>query len=248
MPGIIRATLAALLLSGGAVFAQGGVDKKYYTVSISGFPIGHVEYQSQSGEDGYRVQGFLGSSGFFGFFIGTRYSGAVIGETRGGKAVPEVFRGRFEARGKYAQVDVSYKNAQPASVVHQPARASQPYDIPLKAARNSVDPISALYLLLRDVDRRDVCRFDQTIFDGVRLSRVFLGAAAVPDGIAEGQGRLQCNGAYSRVGGFSEDQLADRTDYPFLLEYAQKADGSWHVSRFLATTDFGIAKAQLRNR
>jgi len=235
---------AALLLSVLPVIAtaQDVTDKKYYSVSISGFPIGRVQYDATTGDGLYQVQGFLGSSGFFGFFIGTRYSGAVIGEARGADLRPEVFRGRFEARGKFAQVDMNYVKGIPDAVTHQPERSALATDIPLTRAADALDPISALYLLLRDVDASGVCKLDVPIFDGVRLSRVTLGQGKAVDDI------VRCEGVYARVGGFSDAQLEERTDYPFLLEYGQAADGKWRVTQFLATTDFGVARASLRDR
>lgn len=219
--------------------AQTVFDRKYYDVSISGFPIGHVEYSAETGDGRYQVEGFLGSSGLFGFFISTRYSGAVIGEATKSRLSPDVFRGRFEARGGFAQVDIKFRDGTPRSVDHLPERTALSTDIPLTRARGALDPISALYDLLRDVRTEDVCAFDNRVFDGVRLSRVELGPpVAIED-------KLQCDGTYTRLAGFAAETMEDRTEYRFLLEYAQAATGLWRVVGFLAVTDFGVAKAVL---
>ncbi len=235
-------TTAFFLLVALPSFAQTVFDSKYYNVSISGFPIGHVEYQSEAGDGIYQVQGFLGSSGFFGFFISTRYSGAVVGETSKSALRPKVFRGRFEARRKFAQVDIRYDKNRPVSVEHLPERTALDTDTPLTSIKGALDPISALYLLLRDVDQKDVCTFNNEVFDGVRLSQVTLGNPADVDGT------IRCNGVYARKDGFAADQLAEKAEYPFLLEYGQTQSGQWRVTRFLATTDFGVAKATIRDR
>lgn len=241
--GLLRAAVACLALTSTMpAVAQTVFDKKYYRVSISGFPIGHVEYESETGDGLYQVQGFMGSSGFFGIFISTRYSGAVIGEVRKAGLRPKVFRGRFETGRKFAQVDISYAKGRATEVVHQPPRVPRPTDTPLNQTGGALDPISALYLMLRDVRRSDVCKLDFEVFEGVRTSRIVLGD---PTGVGE---TIQCHGNYSRLGGFTDEQLGERVDYPFLLEYAQGSNGRWRVTRFLATTDFGIAKAVLRDR
>ena len=243
MQNVIRAiVLSAMVFVASPLIAQQTTERSYYGVSISGFPIGHVEFDASTEDGLYQVQGFMGSSGFFGFFIGTRYSGAVIGEIQKSTAAPRVFRGRFEARGKFAQVDMRYAKGQPSDIEHQPPRTAQTYDVAASTTRGSVDPITALYLLLREVNARDICKFDQMVFDGVRLSRVSVSSAQ------DDEGNTVCNGVYRRIGGFSDEQLQEGTDYPFRLEYAEQASGKFQVTRFLATTDFGIAKATLRNR
>ena len=216
-----------------------------YGVSISGFPIGRVTYEGEVDRNEYRIQGFMGSSGFFGFFIGARYSGAVIGEFRGGQPRPSIFRGRFEQRRKFAQVDIRYKNGRPVEIVRIPPREPQPEDATSAQAAGHLDPISALYFMLVDRKRQNLCRQDFRIFEGSRTARIGM-ARLEPSDDAEPTDAVVCQGIYRRMDGFTEEQLEERRDYPFLMTYLPNDDGTYFVSEFVATTDYGTARAVRR--
>lgn len=248
MPCVLRrvtsAMLAALVLflSSVSPMHAAGPFSGLFFVSIAGFPVGRVSFEGQEDDNSYQLQGFMGSSGFFGLFIGTRYSGAVIGSLQNDNPVPTVFRGRFEQRGQFAQVDIRYKNGRPIDIVRTPARDPLPTDVPMVNVRNHLDPISGLYYVLKDRPQDELCTLDFNVFEGARTARVALAPAAV----SEENGPVVCNGIYRRTGGFTPEQIGARSDFPFRLTYERSPDGIYRVTEFLATTTYGLARATRR--
>lgn len=237
---LLTIILAIFISLGGGNSANAQVDRKVFRVSIAGFPVGTASYDALVRGNRYEVQGFMGSTGFFGAFLASRYSGAVIGRVRGERLQPQIFRGRFEQSRKFAEVDIKYSGSRPVSVVRRPDREPQPYDINYKSVRNALDPISGLYYLLRDVTVDKVCTQNFRVFEGNRTSRIWLRRAQGTGG------SVICNGVYTRVSGFSPEQMKERVNFPFRLIFEQNAEGLFEVREFSATTFWGVAKATLR--
>ena len=243
----IKAGLCAGFLSIGALL--GGVDastaqtdQKAFRVSIAGFPVGTASYAAALNGKRYEVQGFIGSTGFFGAFLASRYSGAVIGRASGDRLTPQIFRGRFEQGRKFAEVDIKYSRGRPTNVIRRPERAPQPYDIDFRQVRGALDPISALYFLLRDVTVDKVCTQNFRVFEGSRTSRITMQRAQGDNGT------VICNGVYSRLAGFAPEQMSERQNFPFQLVFHPTETGLFEVREFRATTFWGVAKAVLKTR
>lgn len=239
------AILSACLLSlsvvlGGAGKSEAQTDQKVFKVSIAGFPVGTASYSAAVTGKRYEVQGFMGSTGFFGAFLASRYSGAVIGRTSGSRLTPQIFRGRFEQGRRFAEVDIKYSKGRPSTVIRRPERPAQPYDIDYKKVRGALDPISALYFLLRDVTVDKVCTQNFQVFEGSRTSRIAMQRSQGDNGT------VICNGVYTRVGGFTPEQMADRQNFPFQLVFQPTDSGLFEVREFRATTFWGVAKAVLK--
>jgi len=241
----IKAALSACALGfcvflTGAVASMAQTDQKVFRVSIAGFPVGTASYSAAITGKRYEVQGFMGSTGFFGAFLASRYSGAVIGRVSGDRLTPQIFRGRFEQGRRFAEVDIKYSKGRPSTVIRRPERPAQPYDIDPTQVRGSLDPISALYFLLRDVTVDKVCTQSFQVFEGSRTSQIRMQRAQGDNGT------VICNGVYTRVGGFSPEQMADRQTFPFQLVFQPTDSGLFEVREFRATTFWGVAKAVLK--
>jgi hypothetical protein len=103
----------------------------------------------------------------------------------------------------------------------------------------TLDPMTALFALLRDVPRADVCRLDVPVFDGRRVSRVSTRGPKT-----EGD-RIVCDGEYRRVEGFSERQMREKARFPFSITYAPAGD-RYRVERIAIDTLYGRATLDRR--
>jgi len=166
--------LSVCLLLGAVQASTAQTDQKAFRVSIAGFPVGTASYSAAITGKRYEIQGFIGSTGFFGAFLASRYSGAVIGRTSGARLTPQIFRGSFQ------------------------------------------------------------------VFEGTRTSRIAM-QRSQGDG-----GTVICNGVYTRLGGFTPEQMAERQNFPFQLVFHPTASGLFEVREFRATTFWGVAKAVLK--
>ena len=240
---IFRVAILALFAAfAGGQTATAQTDQKVFRVSIAGFPVGTASYSASLNGNRYEVQGFMGSTGFFGAFLASRYSGAVIGRTSGDRLTPQIFRGRFEQGRRFAEVDVKYSKGRVRNVIRRPERSPQPHDIDVTTVRGALDPISALYFMLRDVTVDKVCTQNFQVFDGGRTSRISMQRSQGENG------SVICNGVYTRMGGFPPEQINERQHFPFQLVYMPAESGLFEVREFRATTFWGVAKATLRTR
>lgn len=234
--GVLACTVAFLSIGlAGTSSAQS--ESKSYRVTIAGFPVGTAQYDAKFNGSRYEIEGFMGSTGFFGAFLASRYSGAVIGSRNGSSLAPKRFRGRFEQSRKFAEVDVVYSGGRPTEVTRRPNRPRLPHEVNPAKVGAALDPISALYYLLRDVPKSTVCSQDFRVFEGARTSRLRLQLAE------SNEATIVCNGEYRRLKGFTKDQMSDRVTFPFQLTYVQTESGAYEVQEFLATTFWGVAKA-----
>ena len=212
-----------------------------FDVYLRGFRVGEVKFESRNEGNKYKIQGVMGSKGFFGSFLATRYSGAVIGNIVNGNFRPQIFRGRFDQRRQFAQVDIAYSGNGPKSVTRTPPRAPQPHDIDPRSLSNVLDPITATYYLLTDVSTSQLCRKNFRVYEGNRVSSIRLSNDPNDDPEVR-----SCVGNYTRIAGFTPEQMAERTVYPFRLLYRRLDNGRWRVTRFAMTTYWGTAQAVRR--
>ncbi len=82
----------------------------------------------------------------------------------------------------------------------------------------TVDPLTALYATLRDVDAGQECKIKLPMFDGRHSSQIVLGKPTVK-GNAD-----PCTGEYRRLAGFSDKEMAEKQRFAFTLTYAPTAE------------------------
>ena len=106
--------------------------------------------------------------------------------------------------------------------------------------KGTVDPQTAIYAAFRDVDAGDVCKLNVQMFDGKRRSQVRLGNPR-PDGEM-----IKCDGEYRRLKGFSAEDMAEKSRFPFNLFYAKTSDGRYRVEKVITQTLYGNASLTRR--
>ena len=72
-----------------------------------------------------------------------------------------------------------------------------------------MDPLTAMFATLRDVAPGQECQVSLKMFDGRRATRLTLGGRQ-----AAGD-KVTCAGEYRRVAGFSPEDMAEKTRFPF---------------------------------
>jgi hypothetical protein len=227
-----------IAMAAGSVASPAWAENFQFDVFLRGFRVGEVKFDSRSEGKTYKIQGVMGTRGFFGSFLATRYSGAVIGEVSNGRFKPQVFRGRFDQRRQFAQVDIGYDDNGPRSVTRTPPRPNEPHDVDPRSLNNVLDPITATYHLLTDVRESRLCRKNFRVYEGSRVSGIRLQRDKSDD-----PDTVSCIGNYTRIAGFTPDQMAERAVFPFRLNYQQLDNGRWRVTRFAMTTYWGTAQA-----
>lgn len=102
------------------------------------------------------------------------------------------------------------------------------------AQTDTVDPLSAMFIALRDQPRAGLCKLDQAIFDGARRTIAFM-TARKDDG-----DRVICTGQFRRLGGYSAKQLRQGRDSSYELTYVP-AGSVMQVQEARVTSSRGTA-------
>jgi hypothetical protein len=99
----------------------------------------------------------------------------------------------------------------------------------------TVDPLTAMYAFLRDRPAAAACNQRLVLFDGERRSQLALGPPRPADG------GISCDGEYRRLEGFSAEDMAERTRFPFSLRLEPAAGDLLRVTEVRMQTLFGPA-------
>lgn len=184
----------------------------------------------------YAVTGRLATTGLAAVLKRVRYAGEVAGRVRGGRYLPQRYAETADTGKRQSEAVMEYRDGVPMVKVYTPPREPRPDDPDPAAQGGSVDPLTALFATLRDVPPGEECRVDLALFDGRRASRVSLGPPAADEG------GVACSGEYRRVAGFSAEDMAERTRFPFALRYAPGPDGRMRVVEVTMETLVGKAR------
>ena len=96
--------------------------------------------------------------------------------------------------------------------------------------------MSSIVYILRDQKEANICRQNFAMFDGIRRVKI-----KFTHGEKTSDGHFRCHGLYTRVGGYSQKELKDGTNFPFNVNYKIES-AAYKVVAFEITTNRGRAK------
>jgi uncharacterized protein DUF3108 len=211
-----------------------------FRISVAGFNAGIIAISALKKRRNYSVSGLMTTTGIISALIKIGYNGSVSGRFRGASYRPAHYRGQTSTGSRDSVVEIRYRSGRPKVVAYAPKRAAKPYDLQASAQRGTLDPLTAAYLLLRDVPKAELCNKSLKVFDGKRRSRLAVGQPA-----ASGN-RVQCNGVYTRIAGFAPKLMKKQVNFPFTLNYVLQDDGIYRLQEFTTKTTFGTARGRRR--
>lgn len=227
---------AGLALGGTAPAARADQsDKIVFDLSLSGLPAGRLAINGDIRGDRYGASGLVEATGLVGMFAKLRYDATVSGSHDAGGFHPETFDETAQRKNKTSRQTISYRGGVPASVTHTPPRAPRASDVDPARQGGTIDPLTALYAVLRDVDRSEACKLSAYMYDGSKRSQVSLDT---PQPTTDGG--ITCAGEYRRIDGFSAEEMAKQPVFRFTLTYAPIAGNQrLRVTRIVTDTILG---------
>ena len=236
------ALVAAVLTLGGAgAGAQSTIaDQGTFDLSIQGIAAGTLSFAGNQAGKSYAVTGKLQSGGLVGMLRKVRYDATAKGSVSGGRYTPSAYAETANTGKRQSESVMEYRGGVPQVKVYNPPREAGPDDVKPASQGGTVDPLTALYAVLRDVEAGQECAVDVPMFDGRRASRLSLGQRQV-SGDA-----VICAGEYRRVAGFSAEDMAEKTRFPFVLTYAPASEGRMRVVEVSMDSLYGKARLQRR--
>lgn len=213
-------------------------EEAQFDLVLRGITAGSLSW-SGAGDPGgdYAVRGVLKTSGFAALLKKVRYDATAKGRIAADGTYSATRYAEDADTGKrQSQSVMIWEQGVPRIESYKPERKAKPWDVDPTSQKGTVDPLTAMYAVLRDVAPGKECNRDLAMFDGRRSSKLLLGAPK-----AEGS-QVVCAGEYRRVAGFSPDDMAEKTSFPFTLTYAPGADGKMRVVEVAMDTLYGKAR------
>ncbi|MBS0571800.1 MAG: DUF3108 domain-containing protein [Proteobacteria bacterium] len=213
--------------------AGAGGSAAEFAVSIRGFRVASLTLAGARDGAAYDVAGTLASAGLLGWVRHIRYDASVTGRFLGPRPVPSRYVENADTGKRQSQAVMAYRDGVPQVKSYSPPRPPTVQEIAPSSQGGTVDPLTALYMVLRDVPKDQACDLRLTLFDGRRRSQVVLGPAET-----EG-GRIACAGEYRRLQGFTDADMAEKSRFPFRLTYDDAGGGLVHVTEISMDTLYG---------
>jgi len=237
---ICRAALIAALFFPALARADQS-DTIRFDVILRGIKAGELRIDGRIEGDSYAASGVMETTGLAAMLRKIRYTATTQGTARDTRFTPARYTETAErGNGHQRDFEIRYSAGTPVSVTSNPPRTPKGRDVDPAAQGGTIDPLTALYAVLRDVAPDQACQLDVKMFDGARRSQVQLSAPT-----PKGKG-VTCAGEYRRLEGFSAREMAEKSRFPFTLTYLPTSDGRLRVVDISTETILG--KGHLKRR
>ena len=231
------AAMTALVALSPPSHAQSGpvVDNHTFDITLRGLRAATLSIAGEQSGNSYFATGKLESRGLAAMVRKVRYDATVQGRAKGGRYTPAAYSEKTDTGKRKSSSEMAYRRGVPQPKRLDPPRDPRPEDLNPAKQGGTVDPLTALYATLRDVDAGQECKVALQMFDGRRRSQIALSARK-----ADGD-TVTCRGEYRRVAGFSAEDMAEKTRFPFVLTYAPIEAGRMRVVTVTTETLYGTA-------
>jgi hypothetical protein len=234
-------TLALLVALASPVSAQTRIDDQgVFDLTIRGIRAGTITFSGVEAEGRYAVNGKVESAGLVAMLRKFRYVAKARGTVKDGRYNPTSYEEDADTSKRQSKSKITYRAGVPQQITYEPAREKRDTDVNPATMGGSVDPLTALYATLRSVDPGTECTSNVKMFDGRRASQITL-SKPVKSGKS-----VACSGEYRRLKGFSADEMAEKSTFPFKLIYEPTAAGRMQVTEIILETLYGNASMKRR--
>ncbi len=168
---MIHRFLLALLVIPAPAFAQAPI-KLDYDAYAAGLNVLVMKASADFRPDRYRIDPSYRTTGLLGLFVSSEVSSTVIGRWAGLRPVPERFLSTGSLRGQPRRTVLDYRDGQPEIAVLDPPNDTEREAVSVEAQRGTIDTISALAMLVRQVTETGRCDGTARVYDGRRLSQI----------------------------------------------------------------------------
>ncbi|WP_126979320.1 DUF3108 domain-containing protein [Frigidibacter oleivorans] len=246
-PSLRRLLLAGAVLAVSALplalplAAQEQRDSAVYDLQLRGITAGTLTIDGRTAGGRYQATGRLQSSGLLAMLRKIRYDAEVRGQVAGGRLVPSRYVEAADTGRRQSNAVMDYVRGVPQVKEYQPPRKPDDKALDPATQAGTVDPMTAAFAVLRDVPADQACNRSLALFDGQRRTAVSLATPKAAPG-----GGVTCAGEYRRVAGFSADDMAEKTRFPFTLHLAPAGEGMLRVTQVTMDTIYG--KGALKRR
>ncbi len=228
--------VAATLLAGLVLASPTRADQIAFDILFPGKIDGRLRLDVQAEAETYNAKVQLRSKPPFGATAPLIYNAAASGRLTDRGPVPERFSAVANSGRRQSDNAVEFAAGLPHTTRDLPPQAPAPGDVNPDLIGGAIDPVTALYVMLRDQPIPEACRLKAYLFDGRRLSQVVLFQPQIADG------EIGCRGEYRRLKGFSPAEMNERQRFAFSLTYRAAGPGLVRLAEARGETLYGPAR------
>ncbi len=237
MKRFLVASLAAFALGLAPSFVPGSAhaDTAVFDLKVRGLILGEVTLADTVGGGRYAVSGLIKSTGLAAMIRNFSYTGKTQGALMRGVPAPIRYEEVADTGRRRSEAVIDYTDGVPKLLRYTSPKDAGPDSPDPMTQGGTVDPLSAIWALLRDVPPARACDLDLAIFDGKRRSSIKLRATSASDGLP------RCAGVYKRLQGFTARETSRHTQFDFIVTYSAKGQmlraGSMAFDSFYGTAE-----------
>lgn len=189
---------ALALLTGGGALAEAGKTAAQFSVRLGGIGVGVFWIDGSTSRRAYTTTAGFRSTGLIGEFAKVRVGFTARGQIRNGQFYPDAYSEEVVTSRRRTALSMTYRNGVPTVRGEKEDDASNPVDAATQ--KDTLDPLTGVFVMLRDQPRDGVCQIDRFAFDGERSTRVDMTTLS-----REGDDLL-CRGQFRRLDGYSDTE------------------------------------------
>ena len=213
-------------------------ERAQFDISIRGIKVGELQLASEETQTRYSVAGRLSNTGLTQVIRRFSYTGNSQGRIVNSTLQPDRYVEKADTGQRISEVELAYRSGVPRVVRYTSPREPGPDTPDPSSQGGTVDPLTAIYSVLRDVPANRACSVSLILFDGRRQSRVSLRRSGTSGGMPV------CSGRYERLKGFTAEEVARHRTFEFTLSYRDAGNGRLAVREVVAQSIYGQAVIQ----
>ncbi len=224
-------TVAALLVLPSLASAQETAGR--YAVRALGVKVGELVMTGAASETKYTVSSQFTTTGMVGAVAGVKFLLRATGARKGQDFHPRSYTEEMDTGERQSEASLSYSGGV-ARGGGEKAQSNRKYKVSDGQQRGAVDPLTGMFMVMRDQPADTLCNIRQKVFDGERLTELELGAP-----MAKG-GQVVCEGQFRRLAGYSAEDLQNNGRFNLSVTYEPVGD-LMRATRMRAETIYGPA-------
>ena len=208
-----------------------------YRIELLGIQIGRIGLNAVVRDGHYALAGRMESVGVAAAVHAFRFEARTEGRITAGRTQPVRYQEAARAPRRDTRTEVVWSAGAAHRLLGEPADAFAGMIDPATQG-DTLDILTALYLLLRAQPAAEVCALETPLYDGRRRSQLDVVQRIVEDDA------IQCRGRFRRLEGFDPGELRAHASFPFDAEYRRGPDGLMRAETIRIASVLG--QAQLR--
>ena len=184
-----------------------------FDVFLWGLKVGELVYSIKKESNQYDIFGILRSKGFARVVTKYQFVAQTQGRLSKSKYYPSSYSEKSDTGRRKEEKSIVYHKMIPKITS---AKAPKPHWAQPKSQKGTVNPMTAINLVMGDRIEKALCTQKINLFDGARRIEIILSKINIQKNSA------QCRGDYIRQDGYADEEMKEGKIFPFTINYIKR--------------------------